>query len=526
MLQCEELREEVRGALEEVLRARKEAEEQTSMILDAEDLEEARQLYLIYQQHLKHLHANRREAELLVAHCRQVQKGEGLSQSLQELEGAFREVDCKAGAKEHNLQATLSAWQEFEAERETVWRFISDTNNELHKELLFNSQGSLQAELQHNKELLIRFEQCAIQADFLLEKSADIQLGPKTQTLLIQQAQSTREAVQQLQDHLKKNVVQLERTCVGWERFSSESEAFSSWIVEKEKNLEALNPSSSSSSSNPLDKHISIVEEVGEGLDERRAALVRMEAECEALSGFVTPGEAGQIRTRLVQMRRSWEELKERVEQLGGRLNQSASYRQRYNDNLEQVKKSMSDLKEKLDCSVTYCTSSSETYKHLQDHTEVCQCVEKVKPRLLALCSAMKRLGEGSQLEEEVAKLQKQQQEYTAKATEKQATLESLLALWQRFEKESYSIKSWLDRCECVCCPDTQLLSVDKVRLRNELQNVQEMQKETPSYEALLQGLVNLGLCLYPTAPEARVQDLTHDLTQLQERCTSLKNSM
>lgn len=79
------------------------------------------------------------------------------------------------------------------------------------------------------------------------------------------------------------------------------------------------------------------LQEVGEGLDERRAALVRMEADCEALPGFVTPGEAGHIRTRLAQMRHSWEELKERVEQLGGRLNQSASYRQRYNDNLEQV---------------------------------------------------------------------------------------------------------------------------------------------------------------------------------------------
>lgn len=55
---------------------------------------------------------------------------------------------------------------------------------------------------------------------------------------------------------------------------------------------------------------------------------------------------------------------------------------------------------------------------------------------------------------------------------------------------------------------------------------VQEMQRETPSYEALLQGLVNLGLCLYPTAPETRVQELSDDLTQLQERCASLKNSI
>ncbi|XP_074471049.1 nesprin-1-like isoform X2 [Sebastes fasciatus] len=522
MFQYEELREEVRGALDEVLRVRKEAEEQTSRILDAEDLEEAKQLYLIHQHHLKRLHANRREAELLVAHCRQLQKGEGLSPSLRELEGAFRDVDHKSGAKEHNLQATLSSWQNFEAEREIVWRFISNTNNELHKELIFNSLDSLKNELEHNKELLTKVEECSVRADLLLEKAPDIQLGPKNQTLLLQQSQSTREEVTQLQDHLNKNVVQLEMMCMWWERFSFESDAFSLWINEKEKELEAVD---STSSLDPLDKNISTVEAVAEGLEERRTALAHMEADCEALSRFVTPGEAGRIRARLALMRRYWEELKGRVEQLGGQLNQSASYWQRYNDNLEQVKKAMSDLKEKLDCPVTYCSSSSETYKGLQDHMEVCQAVEQLNPRLMALCSAMKRLGEGSQLEEEVANLQKQQGEFMGEATEKQSTLESLLALWQRFEKESSSMKSWLSRCESVCCPDTDLLSADKVKLRNELLNVQEMQRETASYEVLLQGLVNLALCLYPTAPEARIQELSNDLLQLQERCTTVKNS-
>ncbi|KAF3849912.1 hypothetical protein F7725_019631 [Dissostichus mawsoni] len=177
-----------------------------------------------------------------------------------------------------------------------------------------------------------------------------------------------------------------------------------------------------------------------------------------------------------------------------------------------ECKKTTSDLKEKLDCPLTYCSSSSETYKSLQDHMDVCQAVEQLNPRLMALCSAMKRLAEGSQLEGEVANLQKQQGEFLEKAAEKQSTLESLLSLWQR--------------CESVCCPDTDLLSADKEKLRNELLNVQEMQGETASYEALLQGLVNLALCLYPTASETRVEVLSYDLAQLEERCTSVKNSI
>lgn len=49
MFQYEELRDEIRVALEEVLRARRETEEQTSAILDAKGLEEAKTLHLIHQ---------------------------------------------------------------------------------------------------------------------------------------------------------------------------------------------------------------------------------------------------------------------------------------------------------------------------------------------------------------------------------------------------------------------------------------------------------------------------------------------
>lgn len=65
---------------------------------------------------------------------------------------------------------------------------------------------------------------------------------------------------------------------------------------------------------------------------------------------------------------------------------------------------------------------------------DVCQTSEQLKPRLMTLCSVVKRLGEGSQLEEEMSNLQKQRVQLLEKAAEKQALLESLLSLWQRYE--------------------------------------------------------------------------------------------
>lgn len=54
----------------------------------------------------------------------------------------------------------------------------------------------------------------------------------------------------------------------------------------------------------------------------------------------------------------------------------------------------------------------------------------------------------------------------------------------------------------------------------------QDLEKETPSFEALLQGLMNLGVCLYPTAPESRIGELRAEIAQIQERCSSVKDSI
>lgn len=75
---------------------------------------------------------------------------------------------------------------------------------------------------------------------------------------------------------------------------------------------------------------------MGEGLEERRAALAHMESDCEALLRFLTPGEADHIGAKLTDMRLRWEELKFKIEQLERCLSLSTSCRDR-DEALEQV---------------------------------------------------------------------------------------------------------------------------------------------------------------------------------------------
>lgn len=75
---------------------------------------------------------------------------------------------------------------------------------------------------------------------------------------------------------------------------------------------------------------------MGEGLEERRAALAHMESDCEALLRFLTPGEADHIWAKLTEMRLYWEELKFKIEQLERQRNVSRWYKDR-DDAFEQV---------------------------------------------------------------------------------------------------------------------------------------------------------------------------------------------
>lgn len=79
-----------------------------------------------------------------------------------------------------------------------------------------------------------------------------------------------------------------------------------------------------------------LAQTVGEGLEERRAALAHMESDCEALLRFLTPGEADRIWAKLTEMKLHWEELKLKIEQQQRHLNVSAWCRGR-DEAFEQV---------------------------------------------------------------------------------------------------------------------------------------------------------------------------------------------
>ncbi|XP_029943278.1 nesprin-1-like [Salarias fasciatus] len=361
--------------------------------------------------------------------------------------------------------------------------------------------------------LLKRCEAEATLVDALLKRAAEIQLGPKTQAALLEQARALSRQLEAVESGLKTEVQALETMRDRWDRFGAAFQDFSSWISDKEKQLEAVRASGS-----PLQDQISTVKAVGAELQDRAQALSRLEADSQALSRFVSSGEAARIRARLTQVGRFWEELKESLQQLEAQLEQSSAHQQRFQTSLDQVQTSLRELQARLEQPLTSCTSSSETYRCLQDHMDVVQGLEVLRGTLLTLAGGARRLGDRDEAEKTVSSLDSSYQQNLQDARTKQNVLEKLLGAWQRFETLRSKMASCLERSEAASRPENRCLSADRIKLRSEIQDLQALQAELQDLDPVLEQLRALGAELVSTADQETRTRLRETLETLQTR--------
>ncbi|XP_029943268.1 nesprin-1-like [Salarias fasciatus] len=363
---CAQFREEVQTMLDDLVQAQKEAQDEVSKILDCPTAREAQQLLLVNQPLLRRLKLKRTDVQQLLIRGRQLQAEEGggaLQLDLHHLESTLSQMEQSMASQEQSLQAALDGWQQLDGQLDAVRLFIGKARSSAEREPSFSSPESLEAELKQAEVLLKRCEAEAALVDALLKRAAEIQLGPKTQAALLEQARALSRQLEAVESGLKTEVQALETMRDRWDRFGAAFQDFSSWISDKEKQLEAVRASGS-----PLQDQISTVKAVGAELQDRAQALSRLEADSQALSRFVSSGEAARIRARLTQVGRFWEELKESLQQLEAQLEQSSAHQQRFQSSLDQVQTSLRELQARLEQPLTSCTSSSETYRCLQDH--------------------------------------------------------------------------------------------------------------------------------------------------------------
>ncbi|XP_034001986.1 nesprin-1-like, partial [Trematomus bernacchii] len=543
---CAQFREEVQTLLEDLVLGQREAQSEVSRILDCPSVREAQQQLLSHQQLLKRLRMKRKEVQQLILRGQTLQGEEGVGGALQTdlhlLETTVSKMEQNTDSQEQSLEVrqvtvekeslevtvekeslevSLAAWQEFTSQQGAVQDFLLRARSSLDRDQTFSSPESLSAELDQAQVLLKQSAAEASHMNTLLKRAKEIQLGPNNRDLLLEQARTLSGEVGRVEAGLNKDVQTLQQMKTLWMKFSQDFEAFSLWISEKEKQLEVLK-----SSSLPLEEQISTVKAVSAELQAQRGVSSQLEGGSQALSQFVSSGEGSRIKARLTQIGRYWEELQESVQQQEEALQESATYLQRFTCSLQQMDSSLSDLQKQLHLPLKSCSSSSETYRALQDHMEVLQQQEALRGGLLSLQASARRLRERPAAERSVTELNVRYEESLQEARDSQRDLEELLTLWRRFEKQRSHLTSCLERSEAASHPESQLLSADRAKLRAEIQDLQGVHEELLSLQTPLSELQTLGQSLSVSASEEREQQLQGEIQSLQRRLQEQRENL
>ncbi|KAM9000867.1 nesprin-1 isoform 8-T9 [Sarcophilus harrisii] len=508
-------KEIAKSSLEQLISTSKEFQEQAEKILDTENLFEAQQLLLHHQQKTKRMHAKKKDVQEQITRAKQ---GEGglpnrVQEELKKLENTLDNMEQNREKQERRLQVTIRKWERFETNKETVVRYLFQTGSSHERFLSFSSLESLSSELDQTKAFSKRTEAIAVQAENLVKEASEIQLGLKTKQTLQQQANSVKEQVKKLEDTLEEDIKTMEMVKNKWEHFGNNFEALSVWITEREKELDALETSSS-----PWNMQISQIKVILERIENNQNDIPKLEEEAQSFAQFITTGESARIKAKLTQIRRHWEELRERAQCLEATLLENESQQQKFEESLRKVQQSVSEFEDKLNEPIKVCSSATETYRALQEHMDLCQALETMSSTVTSLSvSAHKAINKDSSVHEAMT-LQQRYEKMVGTTKEQQMMLENLLTHWQRLEKELSTFLTWLERCEAGANSPESGISADRVKLESELQLVQALQNEIVSHASLYSNLLQLKESLFSVASKDDVKVIQLQLEQLGER--------
>ncbi|XP_021548914.1 nesprin-1-like [Neomonachus schauinslandi] len=516
---CVQYKEIVKSSLEELISGSKEVQEQAEKILDTENLFEAQQLLLHHQQKTKRISARKRDVQQNIA---QAQQGEGglpgqVREELRKLESTLDSMEHSREKQERRIQVTLRKWERFETNKETVVRYLFQTGSSHERFLSFSSLESLSSELEQTKEFSKRTEGIAVQAENLVKEASEIPLGPKNKQLLQQQAKSIKEQVKKLEDTLEEDIKTMEMVKNKWDHFGNNFETLSIWITEKEKELNALETSSSA-----MDMQIHQIKVAIQEIESKISSITELEEEAQSFAQFVTTGESARIKAKLTQIRRYWEELREHAQCLEGKILGHLSQQQKFEETLRKIQKSVSEFEDKLADPIKICSSATETYKVLQEHMDLCQALEVLRSAVATTSASAQKVANRSSSIQEASALQVRYKETQTRAKERQTVLENLLAHWQRLEKELSTFLTWLERCEAIASSPEMDISADRVKVESELQSIQALQNEVVSQASIYSNLLQLKESLFSVASKDDVKMMKVHLEHLDERWRDL----
>ncbi|KAL7987671.1 hypothetical protein Chor_006590, partial [Crotalus horridus] len=306
-----------------------------------------------------------------------------------------------------------------------------------------------------------------------------------------------------------------------WDQFGKKFEALSLWINEKEKALDALEISSSS-----LDVQINQIKAVKNEIADKDNEMPKLEEDAQLFSQYLTSGESAHIKAKMTQIRRYWEEFRDHAQNLEGTIAGRASVQQKFEENFRKIQEDLSNSEAKvIELDISSC-SLAETYKALQDLTDLSQDLERMNQALTSLSSGSRKLTNKQKANQDIVMLQQKHENIVKQVKEKYDFLETHLVQCQRLEKDLSTFLTWLEKCETTVRPTEQRVSADKVKVENELQLLQDLKMDIASHDSHYTSIFQLNETLFKASCSESLRSVKKELEKVDERWKNLPQTV
>ncbi|CAH1803094.1 unnamed protein product, partial [Owenia fusiformis] len=383
------------------------------------------------------------------------------------------------------LEKSKAAWTEFTDLYETLGQWLTSTEETVRQEQ--NLRPTLPSKLEQNQAFkklstIVSAHQGAVES---LKEQAD-RLGG-ADSAAAHQAEHVHDRYMALVESVKVHSTKSEDNVEEHENYKESYDSCLVWVTKAQQKLQPC--TSTTGDKEQIQTRLDTVKDIAKEQQIGHAKFNSAVEKGELLYPHTAQEGRDIIRQELRDLRESWEQFSDSLNECEHRLEASVVQWSSYDDNYRQLLQWMADTE-------TSVASTLEPKATLQDKKTVLQHYVAIEQNIVSHKSLLDNIMEKSQsltspdAQSGVSELQEQYEALRNKCKENISTLEYNVSEHQRYNESLQEVQEWLgsEQDTLVACTDT---SGDKHSLYNRLDTIQAVTTSIENGEAKLKSLEN-----------------------------------
>ena len=260
---------------------------------------------------------------------------EFLHETLDDVSERVKDLETVARLKADKLKEGLRNWEVYESSRGQLGDFLRRAELEATRHSPQGGQETIQKELQAKQELTAAMSDFQPELEKLKTLSQTLQETASIfrQRELSEDVTSLETRMTSLSEKLTQRVDELQRGNVRWTEFFSQLNVFTQWLTDKESELTSIHQSEATP-----DQQFNEAKVVCGAIFDNHTTLEALETQGgELLAAGQRSRETAAVRSKLVSLRRAWENLCAQAKDHSSSLSADVSHWNQYQHLVQQI---------------------------------------------------------------------------------------------------------------------------------------------------------------------------------------------